>query len=320
METLVLLSFFNVSCRQESTAICLHVWYSSWYIMTAAPEVKVIFGQMVIGPPGSGKTTYCRRMAEILNELKRETVIINIDPANDVSLPYTPRLDVSTLIKTEDVMSSFKLGPNGALVYAMEYLEANIDWLIDGIKSLAGETYVIFDCPGQIELYTHSQSFRSLTQKLTKPKLCGFDLRLVSVYLVDSHACSDSGKFISCLLSSLSAMLHLELPHVNLLSKTDLMSKHDARFSLSYFCEVPDLNYLLDDLIDDPFLSKYKELTAALADTIQSYGLVSFEPLNINDNRTLLRIISLVDRANGYYLSKGDLTHVEGHMQNRMSM
>ena len=99
-------------------------------------ERNLFFGQLVIGPPGSGKTTYCKRMAEILNQLGRKTVIINIDPANDVSLPYEPAINVTNLIKIEEVMDTLKLGPNGGLMYAMNYLETNIDWLLNGIKNL----------------------------------------------------------------------------------------------------------------------------------------------------------------------------------------
>lgn len=40
------------------------------------------FGQVVAGPPGSGKSTYCKGMKEFLVELGRETIIVNLDPAN----------------------------------------------------------------------------------------------------------------------------------------------------------------------------------------------------------------------------------------------
>ena len=50
--------------------------------------------------------------------------------------------------------------------------------------------------------------------------------QLVAVHLVDSHYCSDPGKFISVLLTSLSTMLQIELPHVNVLSKMDLIQQY----------------------------------------------------------------------------------------------
>ena len=44
-------------------------------------------------------------------------------------------------------------------------------------------------------------------------------MRLTCVNLVDSHHCSDAGKFVSVCLTSLTSMLQIALPHVNLLSK-----------------------------------------------------------------------------------------------------
>lgn len=52
------------------------------------------FAQMVLGPPGSGKTTYCNGMQQFLQQNGRETAIVNMDPANE-HLPYpSPRLCV----------------------------------------------------------------------------------------------------------------------------------------------------------------------------------------------------------------------------------
>lgn len=51
-------------------------------------------------------------------------------------------------------------------------------------------------------------------------------LQLSAVHLVDSHYCADPAKFISVLCTSLSTMLHVELPHVNILSKMDLIEQY----------------------------------------------------------------------------------------------
>ena len=50
--------------------------------------------------------------------------------------------------------------------------------------------------------------------------------QLVAVHLVDSHYCSDPAKFVSVLLTSLSTMVQVELPHVNILSKVDLIQQY----------------------------------------------------------------------------------------------
>ena len=63
--------------------------------------------------------------------------------------------------------------------------------------------------------------------------------RLAAVHLVDAHLCSDPAKYLSALLLSLSVMLHLELPHVNVLSKIDLIEQYgQLDFNLDFYTEV----------------------------------------------------------------------------------
>ncbi|XP_052100414.1 GPN-loop GTPase 2-like isoform X2 [Mytilus californianus] len=256
--------------------------------------MKTTFGQVVIGPPGCGKTTYCHGMSQFLTQLGREVAVINLDPAND-SLPYNCALDISDLITLSDVMDTLKLGPNGGLLYCMEYLEKNIDWFEKELKKLEGK-YLIFDFPGQVELYTHHNAVRNVLQKLQK-----WDCRLVAVHLVDSHYCSDPSKFISVLLTSLSTMLQIELPHVNVLSKCDLIEKFGKlSFNLDFYTEVLDLHYLLDDFKESPDVQKYKKLNSALIDIIEEYSLVSFVPLFVEEKESMLRMLKQVDKANGY--------------------
>lgn len=55
-------------------------------------------------------------------------------------------------------MEEFSLGPNGGLVYALEFLEENIEWLKSSVEEYAKEhsnVTFVFDLPGQIEMYTH---------------------------------------------------------------------------------------------------------------------------------------------------------------------
>ena len=60
----------------------------------------VLFGQVVVGPPGSGKTTYCHGMNMFVAELGRKCHIVNLDFANDI-LPYTPSVDVRDLVSLQ---------------------------------------------------------------------------------------------------------------------------------------------------------------------------------------------------------------------------
>ncbi|KAM4581576.1 GPN-loop GTPase 2 [Odontesthes bonariensis] len=267
------------------------------------------FGQVVIGPPGSGKTTYCQGMQEFLTSLGRKVVVVNMDPANE-GIPYSCGVDISELVTLDDVMDSLKLGPNGGLLYCMEYVEANLDWLENKLKAHR-DCYFLFDCPGQVELYTHQSSVKNIFSQLAK-----WNIRLAAVHLVDSHYCADPAKFISVLCTSLSTMLHVELPHVNILSKMDLIEQYGKlAFNLDFYTEVMDLTYLLDHLAADPFFKKFHRLNEKLAEVIQDYSLVSFVPLNVQDKESMIQVLRTVDKANGYCF--GDLE--ERNLQAMMS-
>ena len=52
----------------------------------------------MIGPPGSGKTTYVAAMAELLTSLGRKVAIVNLDPGNE-NMSYTAAVDVAELVQ-----------------------------------------------------------------------------------------------------------------------------------------------------------------------------------------------------------------------------
>lgn len=67
-------------------------------------------------------------------------------------------------------MKELGLGPNGAMIYCMEYLEENFDWLEERLEDLGDQAYVAFDLPGQVELSTNHGSLRRIVERLQKKK------------------------------------------------------------------------------------------------------------------------------------------------------
>jgi GTPase SAR1 family protein len=172
--------------------------------------------------------TFCELMRSHCEALNRRMHVVNLDPAAE-HFSYPVAADIRELISLEDVMAEMKLGPNGGLIYCMEYLVDNIDWLEDELEEIGPDEYIIFDCPGQIELYSHVPAMATVIGALQR-----LGYRVCASYLLDSQFVADVAKFVSGVLCCLSAMTALELPHVNVLSKCDLLP---SRHALDEFLE-----------------------------------------------------------------------------------
>ena len=60
-------------------------------------------------------------------------------------------------------------------------------------------------------------------------KLQQWNFRLCTVFLLDSQFVVNASKYIAGVMTALSAMVNLELPHVNLLTKMDLLDKKSRK-------------------------------------------------------------------------------------------
>ncbi|XP_018897404.1 GPN-loop GTPase 3 [Bemisia tabaci] len=239
------------------------------------------YAQLVIGPAGSGKSTYCHTMAVHAENEKKAVSVVNLDPAAEY-FEYAPIADIRDLILVDDVMEDedMKFGPNGGLVFCMEYLLENFTWLMEQLGD-DDDDYILFDCPGQIELYTHMTTMKDLTKALQN-----INFQICSVFIVDAQFMVDGAKFISGTMAALSVMVNLELPHVNILSKMDLLSK-SARNQLDNYLE-PDPHVLLGDFqTGTKWNDKHFRLTEAIGRLIEDFSLVRFIPLNIKDEENI---------------------------------
>lgn len=118
---------------------------------------------------------------QFFQALHRPILIVNLDPASKRP-PYPHAVDISSLISLQDCMRELELGPNGGMLYCLEYLERNLDWLEEQLdetieralresgdgKWRREEMYVVFDTPGQVELSTNHQSLKNVLDFLQK--------------------------------------------------------------------------------------------------------------------------------------------------------
>ncbi|KAI0970510.1 hypothetical protein F4678DRAFT_435504 [Xylaria arbuscula] len=255
------------------------------------------FAQLVLGSPGAGKSTYCDGMHQFMGAIGRECSVVNLDPANDKT-NYPCALDIRKLVTLEEIMADDQLGPNGGVLYAFEELEHNMEWLENGLKEL-GDSYILFDCPGQVELYTHHNSLRNIFFRLQK-----LGYRLVVVHLSDSFCLTQPSLYLSNILLTLRAMLQMDLPHINVLTKIDKISSYDPLpFNLDFYTEVRELSYLLPELeAEAPAMrsDKFSRLNQAVANLVENFGLVRFEVLAVENKKSMVQLLRVVDRASGY--------------------
>lgn len=263
------------------------------------------FAQIVIGPPGSGKSTYCNGMQQFLSAIGRKTSIVNLDPAND-RVSYPVALDIRDFTRLEDIMKEQNLGPNGGIMYALEEVESSLDDFVSMIESLGKNDYLIFDCPGQVELFTHHSALHKIFKKLEK-----LDYRLVVVHLIDSYYLTSPSQYISILLLALRSMLQLDLPHVNVLSKIDLLKNYgELPFNLDFYTEVQDLTYLFPLIEEEQKTAlgkRYAKLTEAIADMVSEFGLVNFEVLAVEDKKSMISLLTVLDKATGYMFGSTEI-------------
>jgi GTPase SAR1 family protein len=228
-------------------------------------------------------------------------------------------------------MEELGLGPNGALIYCMEYLLENMDWLSDELDNFDDDEYLLLDCPGQIELYTHVPIMKRVVEQMTA---WGHNSRIASVFIVDATFVCDAPKFISGSLLSLSAMIALELPHVNVLSKCDLIDEDkianilDTESAMTlwqkeeYNASVEDesiakalKSYQVNKELDDEEQNeavianrkrmmarrrKHNRLTEAICVLLDDYSMVSFIPLNVRDEESIDHVLAHVDHTVQY--------------------
>lgn len=190
--------------------------------------------------------------------MKRSVHLVNLDPAAE-EFEYEPTINIQDLISLQDVMEELDFGPNGGLIYSLEYLIENIDWLEEQIQEYEDDNLII-DCPGQIELYTHSTIMKSLVDCLHRN-----NYRVCGVYLLDSQFVLDTPKFFAGIMSAVSAMLQLGIPHINVMTKIDLLGEHDAEKMERFYNADPAL--LLEDA-NQQTSSKFTLLNQALVNLV----------------------------------------------------
>ncbi len=173
--------------------------------------MKSIF---IVGTAGAGKSLLTSKIYEYYTRNGAFAAILNLDPGVE-TLPYACDVDVRDHVDIVSLMKQYGLGPNGALIMANDLIATKIDAIQDEIDKVNPD-YLLVDTPGQIELFAYRASGQFLVQNLNHDEK-------MSIFLFDGSLVTTPVNFVSIALLATSIKLRLNLPTINVLTKTDLI-------------------------------------------------------------------------------------------------
>lgn len=194
----------------------------------------------IFGSAGSGKSTFCKKLTEHGKLIHRQINVVNLDPAQ-IGENHDYIIDIRDYITTADIMEECDFGPNGSVMIAFSELYNNID-VID-VEDLSNE-YLVFDCPGQIELFMHSNDFLNIVEYFSK------FFRIGILYFIESQSINDVGKFLGNILCGYISMSRFNVFMSFVLTKVDLIGKETVEDFLETLNDKCDENLLYNKILD----------------------------------------------------------------------
>ncbi len=178
----------------------------------------MIANLFVVGPAGSGKSTFTAAFREWMIKNEYDTITVNLDPGAEI-LPYTPDIDVRDIIDLSSIMEEYGLGPNGAQIVAADMIANFVEEIKSEVDSYESD-YVIYDTAGQIELFAFRAASKFIVDYL------GGNSSMLAFLFDPALAKSPSG-FVSLLMLSSSIYFRFYTPFINILSKVDIIGDED---------------------------------------------------------------------------------------------
>ena len=216
----------------------------------------------VTGPAGTGKSTFCGALKDWLVSNDYNAAIVNLDPGSEFT-PYEPDIDIREAISLSQIMSEFNLGPNGAQIVGADLILENTEFIENALKEL-DDYYVIFDTPGQIELFSFRPGSPLLVDKLSHGKA-------MVAFVTDAVLSSSPSGFISQKMLYGSVMSRFFKPMLFVLNKTDLITDEDLK-NIKNWEESPDQLY---DAFMDEKQEMVKDYFSSVLNAFQESRMIS---------------------------------------------
>jgi len=173
--------------------------------------MKAIF---IVGTAGAGKSLLTSRIFDYYTRNGAFVGILNLDPGVE-NLPYTCDVDVRDYVNIVSIMKQYDLGPNGAMIIASDLIASKIEQIQSDVDNMNPD-YLLVDTPGQMELFAYRTSGPFFVQNFNAEQK-------VALFLYDGVLVTTPTNFVSVALLATSIKLRLNLPHINVLTKTDLI-------------------------------------------------------------------------------------------------
>ena len=168
----------------------------------------------ITGTAGSGKSILTSNLLQWYIDHDNFPITVNLDPAV-AGLPYTPDVDIRNYVDINDIVETYGLGPNGAIIMSHDLIGTKLQEVQIEVDDLNPD-YVLIDTPGQIELF----AFRASGPYFVENFLADDK---VNIFVFDGTLVSSPINFVSISLLASSVMLRLKTSQVNVLSKSDLI-------------------------------------------------------------------------------------------------
>lgn len=194
-----------------------------------------------IGTAGSGKSTLTYAFQLWCARLGIDAITVNLDPGVE-NIKYTPEVDIRDWLTLNEVMDEYDLGPNGAQIACADMLALRIEEIKEIIDEYESD-YVLFDTPGQIELFAFRPSSKFVVDSL-KPE------NSMIAFLFDPILSNSPSGFVSQVMLSATVQFRLALPCENLLSKCDMIEDEDLKKIIDWANEPSNLvNSMLEESV-----------------------------------------------------------------------
>ena len=216
----------------------------------------------VTGPAGTGKSTFCAGYKEWLIRGGYNVAVINLDPGAEF-LPYDPEYDIRELVSLGQIMSEFNLGPNGAQIVAADLMLENLPSVMKFLEDMQ-DYYVIFDTPGQIELFSFRPGSPILVDSLSNGKA-------MLAYVADGPLSTSPSGYISQKMLYASVMSRFYKPMLFVLNKIDLITEED----LSNIERWEQSTDLLNDALMEEKQEFVKDYFSSILNAFETSGIMS---------------------------------------------